>query len=300
MGRRHRAIELTPWHHVTNRGARRQVIFHDDDQRLLFGGLIDEAHDRFGVGVIAYCLMDNHFHLVLDCPEGGMSEFMHRIGSGFARHVNDQLGTDGPLFRGRFQSRPIMSDQYLHNAVRYVHRNPLDIAGVTAVESYRWSSHRTYLGLRSTPRWLRPDIVLDRFADVAAFHQSVSGDAAPLGDRVLDVRVLMAAIEHVIDEAALSRAVQGAIRIVAILLLDVLPPEPAGRLEAELGFASDDARERARRRARAKAGAHPVWAVLAGRAVELATGCAVSDLSVVPPVTFDTAQPVRDPYGGLA
>ncbi|MFP5487465.1 MAG: transposase, partial [Acidimicrobiia bacterium] len=94
---------------MTNRGARRQVIFHDDDQRRLFGGLIGDAHERFGVGVIAYCLMDNHFHLVLDAPDGGMSEFMHRIGSAFARHVNDELGTDGPLFRGRFHSRPITS-----------------------------------------------------------------------------------------------------------------------------------------------------------------------------------------------
>ena len=297
MSRRDRAIELTPWHHVTNRGARRQVIFHTDEQRLLFGGLIGEAHERFGVGVIAYCLMDNHFHLVLDVPDGGMSEFMHRISGAFARSVNDELGTDGPLFRGRFASRPIMSHEYLVNAVRYVHRNPLDISSATTVESYRWSSHRTYLGLRSTPPWLRSEAVLNHYTDPSSFHQFVAGEAPPLTDGRLEAPLLLGAIEQVIDEAVLPGAVQGLVRNIAALLLDFLPPRAAAELDTELGFGSDDTRRRAGKRARELARSNPDLARLARRAVELTTGCAVLKLSAD---SFSTAQAVGGVYGAVA
>ncbi|WP_395159643.1 transposase [Ilumatobacter sp.] len=75
--------------------------------------------------VLAYCLMDNHFHLLLHCQSGGLSDAMQRLGSAYTRHVNDRVGRDGPLFRGRFHSRLIGDVRYLANVVRYIHRNAL-------------------------------------------------------------------------------------------------------------------------------------------------------------------------------
>jgi hypothetical protein len=109
---------------------------------------------------------------------------MQQLGSVFTRHVNERLGRDGPLFRGRFRSIAVTDDRQLLATTRYIHRNALDIVGVTDVAGYRWSSHRTYLGLRAAPPWLRTEIVLAYFAgDPDQFARFVSGDAAPSGLR---------------------------------------------------------------------------------------------------------------------
>jgi REP element-mobilizing transposase RayT len=168
------------WYHVMNRGADHGAVFLDDSDRIEFGTRLADIHDRFGIETHAYCLMDTHYHLLLHCPHGRLSSSMQRFGSLYTRHVNDRLGRDGPLFRGRFHSKPIVHDRYLLAATRYIHRNALDVRGVDSVEQYRWSSHRTYLGLRGRPAWLRTDTVLSGFGgDAAAFGEFVSADLGP-------------------------------------------------------------------------------------------------------------------------
>lgn len=130
MGRALRPDRPGGWYHVVNRGVDHQPIFFDDSDRVDFGRLLGVGHDRFGVEVHAYCLMTNHFHLLVHCPNGGLSDFMHDVTATFTRHVNDRLGRDGPLVRGRFRSFIVDSDAYVLCATRYIHRNPLDIADV--------------------------------------------------------------------------------------------------------------------------------------------------------------------------
>ena len=172
------------WHHVMNRGADHGAVFLDDSDRIEFGTRLADIHDRFGIETHAYCLMDTHYHLLLHCPDGGLSSAMQRFGSLYTRHVNDRLGRDGSLFRGRFHSKPILDDRYLLAATRYIHRNALDVRGVDSVEQYRWSSHRAYLGLRRRPAWLRTDKVLAGFGgDVGAFDEFVSAGLGPVATR---------------------------------------------------------------------------------------------------------------------
>lgn len=160
--------------HVMNRGAARQPIFADDADRVEFGRLLGEVHERFGIECLAYCLMGNHYHLLMRCPSGGLSEAMQHLGSVYTRHANDRSGRDGPLFRSRYRSLLVDSDRYLLTAVRYIHRNALDVDGIVSVEQYRWSSHRTYLGHRRRPDFLRTDLVLSYFdGDRSAFHRFV-------------------------------------------------------------------------------------------------------------------------------
>ena len=167
------------WHHVMNRGAGHARIFLDDTDRVEFGARLADVHDRFGVQTHAYCLLDTHYHALVYCPQGGLSDAMQRLGSIYTRHVNDRLGRDGALFRGRFHSKPVDDDRYLLAAVRYIHRNALDVAGVGEVDRYRWSSHRAYLGLRRPALWLRTDVVLAHFGgDRDAFHEFVRIDDA--------------------------------------------------------------------------------------------------------------------------
>jgi REP element-mobilizing transposase RayT len=171
-----------------NRGVDRADVFLDDNDRVQFGHRLAEIHERFGVETHGYCLMDNHYHLLLHCPCGGLSKAMQLVGSVYTRHVNDRLGRDGPLFRGRFHSRLVTSDEQLLATVRYIHRNALDLPGVDRVDAYRWSSHRTYLGFRTPPPWMYTRTVLAQFGgDVRAYEQFVTENGA--SDRRLHVSV---------------------------------------------------------------------------------------------------------------
>src|SRR3954468_6564573 len=99
MARRPRPNSVDGWFHVMNRGAARQPIFHTKHDARQFLALVGEATDRFGVEVHAYCLMTNHYHLLLRCPNGGLSQFMHLLGSHYVTYLNSRLDRDGPLFR---------------------------------------------------------------------------------------------------------------------------------------------------------------------------------------------------------
>jgi REP element-mobilizing transposase RayT len=165
-----------------NRAIDHGIAFRDDNDRVEFGQRLADVYEHVGVTTHAYCLMTTHYHLLLHCPDGGLSEAMQRLGSIYTRHVNDRAGRDGAIFRGRFSSRAITDDRYLLTACRYIHRNALDLPGVDDVTSYRWSSHRTYLGLRATPPWMRTDAVLAHWdGDVEAFDAFVrAGDTSDL------------------------------------------------------------------------------------------------------------------------
>ena len=203
MARSPRCDPENGWHHVMNRGVNHMAVFFDDVDRIEFGGRLADIHDRFGVQTHAYCLMGNHFHLLLHCPRGGLSLSMQRLGSVYTRHVNDRLGRDGSIFRGRFHSRLIESDAYLLAACRYIHRNPLELPTVSGPETYRWSSHRTYLGLRRRPAWLYTGVVLDLVGGAAAFDRMVRADERPRPHTAFsesDIRQLVDAAAMVLSE----------------------------------------------------------------------------------------------------
>ncbi|WP_420453319.1 transposase [Ilumatobacter sp.] len=94
-----------------NRGVDRSTIFHGDADRVEFGRLLGIASDRFTIEVHAYCLMDNHFHLLVRCPESGLSDFVQLLTSTFARFVNRRTDRVGHLFGSRFTSRLLTTSQ---------------------------------------------------------------------------------------------------------------------------------------------------------------------------------------------
>jgi REP element-mobilizing transposase RayT len=262
-------------YHVMNRGVARQATFHCDADRVEYGRLLGVGHERFGVEVYAYCLLPNHYHLLLHCPRAGLSAFMHQLGSVYTRHVNDRSGRDGPLFRGRFHSIPITDDRQLLATVRYIHRNALDVSGVTSVADYRWSSHRAYLGHRRSAPWLRTDVVLEHFSgDVGAFADFVETDDAGNREGVLhiDLDVLTASVALVLDEimGALGNTSQSVTRTVLILIADRLDGAAAQEVVESLRFATPEARAAAVRRARRRASADPALAAVVDRVLELA------------------------------
>ena len=142
-----------------NRGAGRQRIFFARTDGELFLSLLGDACRRFGVEVHAYCLMSNHYHLLVRCPDGGLTEFMRYVSSRYVRRVNWRLGRDGTLFRGRFHAIHLESAERIDRVGRYIHRNPLEV-GLDA-ERYQWSSLRYIVGAEPAPDWLRTDMLVD-------------------------------------------------------------------------------------------------------------------------------------------
>ncbi len=166
-----------------NRGARHQAVFRDDHDRRAFLALLGDAADRFGLETHAYCLMGNHFHLLVRTLEPNLGRAMQHVAGLHARWFNDSHGCDGPLFRGRYTAKLIDTDPYLLQASRYIHRNPVEADLVDRPGDYRWSSHRNYEGV-PCPRWLRCDVILGVMGQPAGrrrYLEYVDGPAPATG-----------------------------------------------------------------------------------------------------------------------
>ena len=139
-------------HHVTQRGNRRLPVFFNDDDRALYLELLRDGCAAAQVRCLAWCLMDNHVHLVLvpETPDGlraALGEAHRR----YTRHVNFREGWRGHLFQSRFASYP-MDDAHLMAAVRYVENNPVAAQMVKQAEDWQWSSAKSHIAGRRTKR----------------------------------------------------------------------------------------------------------------------------------------------------
>ena len=142
------------YYHVMNRGAGRWTIYAQDTHREIFLELLREIHEMFEVETHAYCLMDNHYHLLLRTPRGNLSRAMRHLNGVYTQRYNRIQKTDGPLYRGRYKAILIDVDAYLLNVSRYIHRNPIEARIVRRAERYPWSSYSAYIGKSKTPLWL--------------------------------------------------------------------------------------------------------------------------------------------------
>ncbi len=162
------------YHHVMNRGAAQQATFRSVRDREEFSSLWAEATVRFGIVVLAYAWMGNHFHALVFTPDAQLSESLRYIIHVYTQRFNRRNGRDGPLFRGRFHSILIDSDIYLHRVARYIERNPLDAGLVTPEEllRYRWSSLRHYLN--PTPGdWVTTQPLISRMGSRRSYLKHV-------------------------------------------------------------------------------------------------------------------------------
>src|SRR5690625_2272987 len=100
------------WYHVMNRGARREAIFQSDEQREYFLSLLSVTAERFNAEWHAYCLMDNHYHLMLRTPEGNLQRIMRHVNGLYTQYFNRTEGHDGSLFRGRYKA--VLVDAQTH------------------------------------------------------------------------------------------------------------------------------------------------------------------------------------------
>ena len=144
MSRGPRTLTEKGCYHVVQKGAGGQQIFEDAEDRLYYLNLLNRSFQRHHMRLLAWCLMDNHTHLLLDDPDANVSEAFQRLGTGYAMFFKGKTGLEGPVFKGRFYSKPIEDDNQLLQAMRYIHDNPVK-GGRASLLEYRWSSFHEYM-----------------------------------------------------------------------------------------------------------------------------------------------------------
>jgi putative transposase len=156
------------YYHVTSRGNEQKDVYKSQRDREKFLEYLASASERYGAVIHAYCLMSNHFHLLLETPEGNLSRIMRHINGAYTIYFNIKRKRAGHLFQGRFKAILIEADEYLTELSRYLHLNPVRVGIVEKPEQYQWSSYRSYTGYSKPPEWLRTGFILGYFAKQTA------------------------------------------------------------------------------------------------------------------------------------
>jgi len=165
-------------YHVTSRGNRHCTVFTDSVDRERFLSLLEDVVQRYRWRCISYCLMTNHFHLVVETPEANLGQGMHRVNGIYAQRFNQRWDLRGHLFQDRFHSVVVKSEYHMLELTRYVVLNPVRAGLCEAAEEWPWSSYCAATGRAAAPPFLARDELLQYFGRVEeearpAFEQFV-------------------------------------------------------------------------------------------------------------------------------
>jgi len=216
-------ISIDECYHVYNRGAHKRIIFHDvaDYVRFLFLILFLQSPFVFGqisrlvhrfvkhlvkhrvfdidaddisqivqeryVGLLSFCLMPNHFHLILrEVQEGGISRYMQRVLNGYTKYYNAKYEVSGHLFQGPYKAVHIESNEQLLYLSAYIHRNPRELPQWKNKENaYEWSSYKDYIYENRWGELLSTSLILEQFKTKGEYKEFVHTSAAKATDEEL-------------------------------------------------------------------------------------------------------------------
>lgn len=146
MPREARKKSSTGIYHVMLRGINGQIIFEDHEDNEKFLQIIKEYKEKCGYEIYAFCLMDNHIHLLMKEGQEDLGMIFRRIGAKYVYWYNWKYQRSGHLFQDRYKSEVIEEDRYLLTVLRYVHQNPIKAGIVKDIKQYPWSSYMEYIG----------------------------------------------------------------------------------------------------------------------------------------------------------
>lgn len=144
MPRQLRVFSNSKVYHIILKGIDNQNIFYDDEDRIVFLENISKSKEKFKYKVYAYCLMDNHVHLVIQVDDKFLSKAMQSLTIRYVYYFNKKYDREGPLVRNRFKSKQIENQSYFLEVCRYIHRNP-EKANIEKTQNYMWSSYLEYI-----------------------------------------------------------------------------------------------------------------------------------------------------------
>jgi REP element-mobilizing transposase RayT len=151
-------------YHITSRGNEKKSIFKDDQERYTFLDILETVNKRYHWMCHAYCLMDNHYHLLIETPDGNLSIGMRYLNGVYTQFFNRQHKRTGHLFQGRYKAILIQKDSHLLAVCRYVVLNPIRGGIVARPEEWKWSSYRATAGRAKRHSCLTTDWVLGQFS----------------------------------------------------------------------------------------------------------------------------------------
>ena len=150
-------------YHITTRGNAGQAVFLDDQDRTLFLDTYAEVGSRMQWRCYAYCLMDDHYHLVIETPKPNLSKGMRQLNGVYTQRFNQRHDRGGHLFQGRYKAIVIERSRYLTDVCRHVVLNPVRMGMTRKAASWKWSSYRATAGLEVPPAWLDTDWIMTAF-----------------------------------------------------------------------------------------------------------------------------------------
>ena len=179
------------FYHVTSRGNERKNVFKSERDRERFLQYLESATNRYDAAIHAFCLMDNHYHILLETPSGNLSRIMHHINGAYTTYFNVKRRRSGHLFQGRYKAILVEMDEYAKELSRYIHLNPVRVKMVEKPEDYKWSSYSFYIGKKRSPEWLKRDFILAYFGEKPSraqiqYRRFVEGAAVRQYDNPLD------------------------------------------------------------------------------------------------------------------
>jgi len=151
------------FYHITSRGNERKDIFKSEKDKEKFLNYLERAKEKFEIVVHAYCLLSNHYHLIIETPYANLSKCMQYINSSYTTYYNVKRNRHGHLFQGRYKGILIEVDEYLKVLSRYIHLNPIKAGMEKRLGEYKWSSYYYYIEKKKLPVLLKTQHVLDYF-----------------------------------------------------------------------------------------------------------------------------------------
>ena len=151
-------------YHVTSRGDRRENIYDNDEDREKWLANLGNTCRRFNWRCHAYCLMDNHYHIVIETAEANLSKGMRQLNGVYTQYYNRQHGRVGHVFQGRYKGILVERDEYLLELARYVVLNPIRANMIKNIEDWKWSSYNAMIGKEGVQPWLETGWILGQFS----------------------------------------------------------------------------------------------------------------------------------------
>jgi len=155
-------------YHVSSRGDGGEAIYRGDDDRRGFLGVLSDVWMRYNWSIHAYCLMSNHYHLLVETPEANLAQGMRQLNGVYTQRFNRTHARVGHVFQGRYKAILVEKDSYLLELARYVVLNPVRAGLVGTPAEWPWSSYRAMIGDAHPPDWLQTDWILAAFATTKA------------------------------------------------------------------------------------------------------------------------------------
>lgn len=162
------------YHHIMSRGINHEKIFGDDKIKSFYLNLLKEKSKKFRIRIFAYCVMDNHLHLILENSSGRMSDMFRQLNGQYASYYRKKRGGRGYVFHDRFKSTIIQDDYYLISALLYTLRNPVKAGIVEDYSEYRWSSGKEYF-VKPKSGIVDVDFVLALFGGANELDKQIRG-----------------------------------------------------------------------------------------------------------------------------